>query len=172
MIYIGYGDYHPTDDAGRLFTCFYVVIGVGVCGSFIAMLRSLYEEHYEKKKAEKSLRELTIIEEVVRNNVNTTNTTYNKPKDTTFNPIQTETDENNNQMTNILRHASAKELLKNISSQAKKMKVIKNAFLDSYNRDITSQWISALLNVSAIFTLIFIGALSMSFVSNAIQSLM
>lgn len=46
---IGYGDFSPVTDAGKVFTIFYIIIGVGVILSFI---NTVYE-HFEKARNEK-----------------------------------------------------------------------------------------------------------------------
>ena len=35
---IGYGDLTPQTDAGKLFTVFYILVGLGILGSFIALI--------------------------------------------------------------------------------------------------------------------------------------
>jgi len=35
---VGYGDLTPQTDAGKLFTMFYVLVGLGILGSFIALV--------------------------------------------------------------------------------------------------------------------------------------
>lgn len=50
---IGFGDFAPVTDAGKVFTIFYIVLGVGV---ILAFINTLYH-HYSsviKKKSEKN----------------------------------------------------------------------------------------------------------------------
>ncbi len=35
---VGYGDLYPQTDAGKLFTIFYILVGLGILGSFIALI--------------------------------------------------------------------------------------------------------------------------------------
>ncbi len=37
---IGYGDFHPVTDGGKIFTIFYVLVGIGIMLSFITILAS------------------------------------------------------------------------------------------------------------------------------------
>jgi voltage-gated potassium channel len=46
---IGYGDYSPQTDEGKIFTIFYIVIGLGIILSFI---NTIYN-HYNDVKAER-----------------------------------------------------------------------------------------------------------------------
>ena len=46
---IGYGDFSPTTDAGKIFTIFYITVGVGIILSFI---NTLYQ-HYAKSRQER-----------------------------------------------------------------------------------------------------------------------
>ncbi len=48
---IGYGDFVPKTDAGKLFTTFYVFIGVGIITAFITTtLRNRAEKAIEKRQ--------------------------------------------------------------------------------------------------------------------------
>lgn len=47
---IGYGDFSPQTDGGKIFTMFYILIGLGMILSFI---NTVYN-HYETMKAEKT----------------------------------------------------------------------------------------------------------------------
>ena len=58
---IGYGDFSPVTDAGKLFTIFYIIIGIGIILSFIDTIHSHYNtvkttesKKYKKNKKEKS----------------------------------------------------------------------------------------------------------------------
>ncbi len=42
---IGYGDLHPTTDASRLFTSFFILAGVGIAVSALGVLGATYLEH-------------------------------------------------------------------------------------------------------------------------------
>lgn len=46
---IGYGDFAPATDEGKLFTIFYIVVGLGIILSFI---NTVYK-HYEAMKSER-----------------------------------------------------------------------------------------------------------------------
>jgi hypothetical protein len=35
---VGYGDFHPTTDAGKIFTIFYIFVGIGLLSGFIVLL--------------------------------------------------------------------------------------------------------------------------------------
>lgn len=58
---IGYGDFSPATDAGKLFTIFYIIIGLGIILSFIDTIYSHYstirhkESKQEKKNKEKEV---------------------------------------------------------------------------------------------------------------------
>ncbi|MFV0559789.1 MAG: potassium channel family protein [Enterococcus sp.] len=47
---VGYGDFHPETAFGKLFTIFYVLIGVGIITGLVAnMNRAMIEFHKQKK---------------------------------------------------------------------------------------------------------------------------
>jgi len=46
---IGYGDFSPTTDAGKLFTIFYIIIGLGMILTFINAVYHHYNEMKFKK---------------------------------------------------------------------------------------------------------------------------
>lgn len=48
---IGYGDFSPQTDAGKLFTIFYIVIGLGIILSFINTIYSHYQNVKTKRKS-------------------------------------------------------------------------------------------------------------------------
>lgn len=41
---IGYGDFSPQTDAGKLFTIFYILIGIGIILSFIDTVHNHYKD--------------------------------------------------------------------------------------------------------------------------------
>lgn len=41
---VGYGDFSPTTDAGKLFTIFYILIGIGIILSFIDTVHNHYKD--------------------------------------------------------------------------------------------------------------------------------
>ncbi len=47
---IGYGDFSPATDAGKLFTIFYIILGIGVILSFINTVHHHFETTRKKKK--------------------------------------------------------------------------------------------------------------------------
>jgi len=50
---IGYGDFSPQTDAGKLFTIFYILIGIGMILSFINTVYNHYDSmKYSKKNKE------------------------------------------------------------------------------------------------------------------------
>lgn len=46
---VGYGDFSPTTDAGKLFTIFYILVGIGIILSFIDTLHHHYKDLESKK---------------------------------------------------------------------------------------------------------------------------
>lgn len=46
---IGYGDFSPQTDTGKIFTIFYIVLGIGIILSFINTVYSHYQETKSKK---------------------------------------------------------------------------------------------------------------------------
>ena len=48
---VGYGDIAPTTTQGKIFTIFYIIIGLGIILNFIEIIHLHYEE--QNKKAEK-----------------------------------------------------------------------------------------------------------------------
>lgn len=41
---VGYGDFSPATDAGKLFTIFYILIGIGIILSFIDTVHNHYKD--------------------------------------------------------------------------------------------------------------------------------
>jgi len=66
---IGYGDFSPATDAGKLFTIFYIIIGIGIILSFIDTIHSHYNtvrsENNEKanyiKKVKKTIKKKEVV---------------------------------------------------------------------------------------------------------------
>ena len=50
---IGYGDFSPVTDAGKVFTVFYIILGVGVILSFINTVHHHFENTRKKKGKKK-----------------------------------------------------------------------------------------------------------------------
>lgn len=50
---VGYGDITPKTDAGKIFTCFYVLIGIGIIVAFTTSLLKRAEHRHLKRKARK-----------------------------------------------------------------------------------------------------------------------
>jgi hypothetical protein len=50
---VGYGDLHPTTDVSRLFTAFYILLGVAIALSALAVIGKNYLEKREKKILER-----------------------------------------------------------------------------------------------------------------------
>jgi hypothetical protein len=50
---VGYGDLHPTTDGSRLFTAFYIILGVAIVLSALAIIGKNYLEKREKKILER-----------------------------------------------------------------------------------------------------------------------
>lgn len=50
---VGYGDLHPTNDVSRLFTAFYILLGVAIALSALAVIGKNYLEKREKKILER-----------------------------------------------------------------------------------------------------------------------
>ncbi len=59
---VGYGDYYPTTDTARLFTAFYVLVGVSIAFSTFGYLGARYLRH-----SEDMLKRMGELEEKVRN---------------------------------------------------------------------------------------------------------
>jgi voltage-gated potassium channel len=53
---IGYGDLHPTTDASRLFTSFYILAGVGVAVTSLGILGTAYLEQRTQNMLKRSYR--------------------------------------------------------------------------------------------------------------------
>ena len=47
---IGYGDFSPQTTGGKLFTIFYILLGVGIILAFINTLYNHFEKEQQKKK--------------------------------------------------------------------------------------------------------------------------
>ena len=52
---VGYGDNTPKTDHDRLFTCFYVLFGVSICGTVISVLIMNLYESFQLKQAERQV---------------------------------------------------------------------------------------------------------------------
>lgn len=53
---VGYGDVHPTTDLSRLFTIFFILIGVSIAIASITVIGSRYLDKREAKMANRSKR--------------------------------------------------------------------------------------------------------------------
>jgi len=53
---VGYGDIAPTTSAGKLFTIFYIIVGLGIILNFIEIVHAHYDE---EKQAEREKRQST-----------------------------------------------------------------------------------------------------------------
>lgn len=55
---VGYGDFSPATDAGKLFTIFFVLVGLGIIGGFVALVtqytREGVQERIQKNKDRKA----------------------------------------------------------------------------------------------------------------------
>ena len=51
---IGFGDFAPATPEGKIFTIFYIVIGIGIILSFINTVYNHYDNTSKKKKKKKS----------------------------------------------------------------------------------------------------------------------
>ena len=52
---VGYGDFSPQTDGGKLFTIFYIIIGIGIILSFI---NTVYNHYYDTKSGDKTPKNL------------------------------------------------------------------------------------------------------------------
>lgn len=52
---VGYGDFSPQTNGGKLFTIFYIIIGIGIILSFI---NSVYNHYYDMKSGGKTPKDL------------------------------------------------------------------------------------------------------------------
>lgn len=50
---IGFGDFAPQTDAGKIFTIFYIIVGVGIILSFVNTLYLHYNQSRRKQKKKK-----------------------------------------------------------------------------------------------------------------------
>ena len=53
---IGYGDFSPETDAGKLFTIFYIIIGIGIILSFIDTIYNHYAEIKHETRGRRRLK--------------------------------------------------------------------------------------------------------------------
>lgn len=51
---IGYGDFSPQTDGGKLFTIFYIIIGIGIILSFINSIYNHYSKAVKTNKSDKN----------------------------------------------------------------------------------------------------------------------
>ena len=47
---VGYGDFHPQTDLGKLFTIFYIIVGVGIILSFVDAVHTHFNPRRRRKK--------------------------------------------------------------------------------------------------------------------------
>lgn len=59
---VGYGDFTPADDKQRLFTAFYIIIGVSIGGSFIGVISSIITDHNAKLQSKRNKEVVEIFE--------------------------------------------------------------------------------------------------------------
>ena len=53
---VGYGDITPTTDAGKIFTVFYIVLGLGIISGFFATIGNLIEPGRLLRRGEREVR--------------------------------------------------------------------------------------------------------------------
>ena len=53
---VGYGDFHPTTEAGRLFTIVYILVGIGILAGFVSELTK------HRKGAERAAEDLHVVD--------------------------------------------------------------------------------------------------------------
>jgi len=53
---VGYGDLHPTTDGSRLFTAFYILLGVAIAVSALAVIGSSYLTRRDERTARRTHR--------------------------------------------------------------------------------------------------------------------
>jgi len=46
---VAYGDFHPKTDTGKIFTIFYIIIGIGIILTFINTIYQHYSKNFRKK---------------------------------------------------------------------------------------------------------------------------
>jgi len=50
---IGYGDFSPQTDGGKIFTVFYIIVGIGIILSFINTIYFHYDKIYQERRGAK-----------------------------------------------------------------------------------------------------------------------
>lgn len=60
---IGYGDYVPLSPKQRVFTAFYILLGIGICGTALGTISTFMKEHEEKMTKQRNLRAMLSMKE-------------------------------------------------------------------------------------------------------------
>lgn len=50
---VGFGDFAPQTDAGKIFTIFYIIVGIGIILAFVNTIYHHFTESKEKKKRDR-----------------------------------------------------------------------------------------------------------------------
>ena len=63
---VGYGDYAPVTSSERVFTSFYIIVGIAVCGSMVGVVFTFLSEHNERMAKQRNLRSFRLMKELKR----------------------------------------------------------------------------------------------------------
>lgn len=63
---VGYGDYAPVTSSERVFTSFYIIVGIAVCGSLVGVVFTFLSEHNERMAKQRNLRSFRLMRELKR----------------------------------------------------------------------------------------------------------
>lgn len=68
VLTIGYGDFTPISEHERLFTAFYIIIGIAVCGSALGTVLTLVQSHQERVTKLRNIRAMLLMKEEEKSN--------------------------------------------------------------------------------------------------------
>ena len=156
----------------------------------MAVLRALYREHIDQKKAENSHKELTHIEKNINNNFDVLSPSIDDLKEVPpetndeslvkrYNESETPSEAPSvdmnrlknelnrelnfkNHLNFMLKRAQKTKVVVDSKKQAKKVNAIKTAYISSYTKEIITQLFAAITNIGIIACLIFLGAFCMA----------
>eukprot|EP01038_Epipyxis_sp_PR26KG_P005584 gene5584-7709_t len=174
VLTIGYGDFVPHTQSTRLFTAFYIIIGIGICGSFVGTLVTLVLEHEDRMAKVRSMKTFIAISERKKK---LQEEVTNPLVDAMQNPSELEEtktqsfanpSENNvkNNSSKVGRRASLTFSFnyRTEEEEEKTFLEMRNVTLDEFDKDIKQLRRTGIIDLCSVFGILIFGMIIMSFI--------
>ncbi len=171
LLTIGYGDYVPTSERERVFTAFYILLGIALCGTALGAVTTFLQKHQEKMAKKRNLRTLMMMQDEEGG------VDFMLPRDTNSNkdsvPRQSDADEGSGSYSmsgdrpsvSANRRISLFQMAMSFSEPKRKVKSLqelRDASINAYEEDYISLQRSSILNLIAVFAVLIFGMLIMA----------